>query len=239
MVRVSSAQGVAYCIDSTEVTQAQYAAFVKASEGVKVGSEHPACSLNLYSGYTPHVGEGGCANEAFYTPETTPDASVGCVDWCDAFAYCKWAGKRLCGRVGGGAVKEGQENDAGESQWYNACSQGGKTKFPYGDTYDGSRCSGKDAVKGSTEEEKLAYLAKAGKDCHGSVSPFDQLLDLSGNRGELEDACQGEGPTDGCRVRGGAYGTGEEGLSCATAEGFFSRTGDYSPQIGFRCCLDL
>ena len=26
-----------------------------------------------------------------------------CVDWCDAYAYCKAVGKRLCGRIGTGA----------------------------------------------------------------------------------------------------------------------------------------
>ena len=25
------------------------------------------------------------------------------VDWCDAYAYCKWAGKYMCGKIGGGS----------------------------------------------------------------------------------------------------------------------------------------
>ncbi|MDW8249451.1 MAG: SUMF1/EgtB/PvdO family nonheme iron enzyme [Myxococcales bacterium] len=237
MVRLQTPDGVPYCMDSTEVTQAQYAAFLASPDLPTPGSEHKACKWNGV--YYPNVGEGGCANEAFYTPEKTPDTSVGCIDWCDAYAYCKWAGKRLCGRVGGGVVNVGEENDANKSQWYNGCSQGGKSKYPYGDTYQGKACHGKDAVEGSTEEEKLAAVSKAKEGCAGEELPYSKLLDLSGNHWELEDACEGDLPSDGCRIRGGSYGSGEEQLRCGNTEGFFSRTGDYTPQLGFRCCLDL
>lgn len=61
-----------------------------------------------------------------------------CVDFCDAIAFCKWAGKRLCGSL------DAPKNTLLESdelvevaasirfEWADACTQGGKTKWPYG-----------------------------------------------------------------------------------------------------------
>jgi len=69
--------------------------------------------------------------------------------------------------------------------------------------------------------------------------PYGELLDLSGNHWELEDACEGELPNEGCRIRGGSYGSGEGQLRCENVEGFAPRTGGDTPQLGFRCCLDL
>ena len=43
------------------------------------------------------------------------------VDWCDAYAYCKGVGKRLCGAIGGGPVDfHTGYADTNQSQWYRA-----------------------------------------------------------------------------------------------------------------------
>lgn len=47
--------------------------------------------------------------------------AVTCVDWCDASAYCQAVGKRLCGRIGGGATTWRSFERSNQSQWYNAC----------------------------------------------------------------------------------------------------------------------
>jgi len=75
MVRVGS-----FCIDSTEVTVAHYAAFVDAYPSLD--AQPPACSFNT--------------SLAPVWPEDAgvpaPDMPVRYIDWCDAYAYCLWAG---------------------------------------------------------------------------------------------------------------------------------------------------
>lgn len=72
----------ASCIDSTEVTNAQYAAFLAA-----VGNT-PAQSAPC-TGNTSFVPAAGW-------PAASGTASVVEIDWCDAFAFCAWAQKKLC-----------------------------------------------------------------------------------------------------------------------------------------------
>src|SRR5262249_6416251 len=87
MVEVPHPAGT-FCIDATEVTNGAYKAFLAASPDP---SAQPAfCGWN--TDYSP---------SSFYGPDDHP---VVYVDWCDAYAYCEAAGKRLCGAIGGGAV---------------------------------------------------------------------------------------------------------------------------------------
>ena len=122
----------AQCVDSTEVTNAHYAQFLAAKVTPQSTTKSPAhCSWNTT--FTPSQG----------WPATGKDAyPVVYVDWCDALAYCQWAGKRLCGAVGGGALPYGDYADANKSQWLYACSGKGTKKYPYGDIYDGKACNG-------------------------------------------------------------------------------------------------
>src|SRR5205085_1833298 len=59
------------------------------------------------------------------------------VDWCDAYAYCKWAGKQLCGEIKGQGLDPALANSPDAGAWYNACSAGGAKDWPYGTIYGG------------------------------------------------------------------------------------------------------
>lgn len=209
-----------YCIDATEVTNAQYATFLAAN--------------------FPTSGQDGwCAWNTTYTPSTAWPATgkdanpVVYVDWCDAYAYCKWAGKHLCGKIGGGANDYGDYAFATKSEWYNACSGGGAQAYPYGNTYDAAKCNG---CKSSTNcTTTTAIPAGTALGCEGG---YPGLFDMSGNVNEWENSCDGQtGANDNCLMRGGAFNNNNAYgyLKCAVAGWYSSRSATYATH-GFRCC---
>src|SRR5579859_3708482 len=111
-----------FCVDSTEVTIDQYKEFLVAKAG-NVGAQ-PASCVSWNTSLVP----GGWPPSA---PGNTPIVNV---NWCQAFLYCEWAGKRLCGNPDGGAADPTRWNDPAESQWYRACSinNDGLHIYPYG-----------------------------------------------------------------------------------------------------------
>lgn len=77
----------------------------------------------------PQLQGGECAWNTSYVPAqgwpaTDAKLPVNYVDFCDAAAYCRWAKRRLCGKIGGGANVYGDFASATKSQWHNACSAG-------------------------------------------------------------------------------------------------------------------
>jgi len=203
MVEVSTVDGTRYCIDSTEVTGAQYVAFSK-TMGTDMSGQPAVCAGN--SAYLEWEADTAC-------PPPKVDHPAHCVDWCDAYMYCQWAGKRLCI----------------QSEWYNACSGQGKYEFPYGDTYAPLACNGGDydLADGSTPVGSLL-------DCSGADSPFDQIYDMSGNAAEWLGTCYGFN----CLLVGGNFATlYSADVSCQPApQGDISAKGKGT---GFRCCADV
>jgi sulfatase modifying factor 1 len=215
LVQVSSASG-SYCIDATEVTNAHYAAFLATTP--PTGGQVPKCSWN--SNYTPAGDWPAVGND---------DYPVGFVDWCDAMAYCLWAGKRLCGKIGGGPNSPLDVTNASKSQWYNACSAGGTTVYPYGNIYDGARCNGFD----HPTEGRIAVASAS--DCRSAQVG---VYDMAGNVFEWEDSCSGNsGASDTCFTRGGAYESPQVVVRCDYETQFYrNATGVTGPYLGFRCC---
>jgi formylglycine-generating enzyme required for sulfatase activity len=211
-----------FCIDATEVTEAQYQLFLNA--GAASANPGPECAWN--GSYSPSV---ACAFGA------RPNSPVRGVDWCDAAAFCAWAGKRLCGKIGGGPAPPASRATESVSQWYAACSAGGTRPFPYGATYDGAKCVGDDYDAGA---RPLDVGAAA-----GCVGGLPGLVDMSGNVSEWEDSClpstDGDAGADRCLLRGGDYAstTTDGNMQCGVAlEIARSSALCY---WGFRCCADL
>lgn len=204
-----------YCIDKTEVTWEKYVPWAaEADAKLAIKPKSTLCNIKLV--HTPD-----CA--APLTQELQP---VVCVDWCDAVAYCDSVGKRLCGRIEGDSLTLAEFNDTTQSQWMNACSSGGRYRFPYGDTYDADACH--------ANGEGQPALVASQPQCTSPDPLYSGVFDLSGNAAEWEDACNDQGQ---CRVRGGAFNDKSDGpLACGADR--FSPRGTAVNLIGFRCCWD-
>jgi formylglycine-generating enzyme required for sulfatase activity len=232
---VVTAPAGTFSIDKYEVDNASYNLFLAA--GPSFGLAPPECADN--TSYEP-----GVITPLGYTSTELTDAQticdawnrfdrederpVGCVDWCDAYAFCAWAGKRLCGDIAGGDYvvdAPGPHADAAVSEWFAACTGPSATAFPYGATYDDTVCSDDNGGP----EPVGAY-----PQCEGG---YPGIFDMSGNMAEWENACSDYNNPDwdqNCLLRGGTwYQTGAEAQCDAYRDVPRYNMAD---SIGFRCC---
>ncbi len=204
-----------FCIDATEVTSAQYNAFLLS--GPSLTGQPAECSWN--TSYLPGNGWVFAAAQG-----TWPIANV---NWCDALAFCKWAGKRLCGKLGGGSADFSQFA-ASDNEHYLACSDISTRVYPYGNAFDPTACNGPERDAGHV----LPVGSLAG--CQGGVPG---LFDMSGNVEEWQDACNGNaGAGDMCLDGTGAFNFGDppDGTRCDFSDSD-SRNAQYD-DVGIRCC---
>ena len=195
----------AFCIDATEVTVGEYQAFLAAAPPVPQPLP-PECAWN--TDYTPDGGLGELSDKPVF------------VDWCDAWAYCKWAGKRLCGRIDTRALAL-TEVDKKSAQWFFACSAGGTLKYPYGNSFDPNACPA------------ILHPSVAGGACQGG---FPGIFDMSGNAWEWIDSCESNAGNASCAIRGGSYTTSDP-TQLACAENVTGRRNEVPyASTGFRCC---
>jgi len=217
----------AYCIDPTEVTLAQYDAFVAKLTPKAVTFPTQCKWKNAESSFAPNPRPPGGSN--------TP---VRNVDWCDAWAYCDSLEKRLCGAITSSTSSKPpapftQFDDPNVDQWRHACSYSASPAWPYGATADPSRCATSDRVidGGTASFVPVRSLTT----CIGAAAELNALYDMSGNVAEWEDSCMGTaGTTDVCRVRGGSFRDRASNSSCGAA--MTRNRGDHSDWVGFRCC---
>ena len=211
-VKVTSGTN-SYCIDATEATNAQYTQFL-------------ASGFSLAASDTPD----GCTAGASNTPTNDwPPAPgrdnfpVNNISWCQATAYCKWAGKRICGSIGGGALATVNYKDPTLSQWLAACTREGAQTFPYGNTYQAGTCA-----------DSTVSLVETHAGCVGGVPG---VYDMSGNLWEWTDTCASSDPQAFCSVMGGAFDSTPTELTCVSQRNW-TRTST-AANIGVRCCYDL
>lgn len=202
-----------YCMDETEVTQDAYQDFLARSP-----DPNDQVAVCVGQQFTPTCGD--------FQPFNTPLWPVNCVDWCDARAYCSFFGKRLCGRIGGGVLAAADGNDAALSEWFNACSNGGATAYPYGPAHQSALCY--DITGPSSDPSDVDTKAACDND--------QGVVHLSGNVREWEDACTG----GACNVRGGSWIDGPNSAphtSRCNSAGTQALT-ESNDKTGFRCCAD-
>lgn len=217
-----------YCVDATETTKGQYDAWLQG--GADPAADQPSyCSWNAT--HDPKK-NGACGG---YNIKDDPNRPIACVNWCDAYAYCAWAGKRLCGKIGGGPNSYQTPSNPSEGQWYRACSGGGAFMFPYGNNYDGARCVSNDydGTPGYTSATDVPVDVGTAN-CEGG---YPGLRDMSGNIYEWEDACEAynvEG--DKCAVRGGSCEDGQNMQRCDM--NLQSPRNEAKNERGFRCCAE-
>ena len=226
MVRVGSSANN-FCIDSTEVTVGQYRAFT-AAVGLDAGGQPPECAWN--TSYEAALGG-------------TDEIPIAGIDWCDARAYCAWAGKRLCGKHAAGkfagSVGSAELGDFNTHEWLLACSDLGQLRYPYGSIQVANACN-------TGENDAGRSLAVASKPtCQGG---FPGVYDMVGNVWEWFDGpCPPpDGGTDGgdggpakqqCIVKGGGFPNSGANLDCRV-DGLGASRDTRATEIGFRCCAD-
>jgi hypothetical protein len=219
MVSVGT-DGNRFCVDSTETTVGQYNKFLADSPNT---ADQPAqCWWN--QSFVP-------ANQP---NEDLPQVDV---DWCDAVAYCKWAGKRLCGKIvngkdPGAALALNDLASTDTDQWYIACSANGKKQYSYGDTLEPGNCN---------LLQNTLQSVKAPGSFPKCVGGSPGITDMVGNVWEWIDYCELAPGSDGgpsttfCYSRGGSFGTAEQDATCKF-NGTIAPMNGRNDQIGIRCC---
>jgi formylglycine-generating enzyme required for sulfatase activity len=220
MIAVPKPTSGSYCVDATEVSQAEYAAWLQSNPPTT--GQTAMCVSNAT--FQPATINNSCTATT-YAPSATPNTPVVCIDWCDAAAYCKARDKRLCGSVAGGGVAQPSLNDAAVSQWYRACTAAGTRTLPYGSTYTATACNGADRSNVTVDVGSLSTC----------VGGYAGLSDMSGNVAEWEDACKAAG-NPRCQIRGGSFKDHETGLVCSSnTQAAYDLA---AAHVGFRCCSD-
>lgn len=226
MVRVGTAANN-FCVDSSEVTVGQYRQFTDAV-GSDAGGQPPECAWNV----SYAAGAGG-----------TDDIPIAAVDWCDARAFCAWAGKRLCGKHAAGKfagpVGLAELGDFNTHEWLLACSDLGQLRYPYGSIQMATACNTGENDAGRT------LPVKSKQTCQGG---FPGIYDMVGNVWEWfdgpcpppdagADASDGGPAKQQCIVKGGGFPNSGMNLDCRV-DGLGASRDTRATEIGFRCCSD-
>ena len=190
-----------FSMDVYEVTVRQYVAFLQAT-----GVNSPSDWMTM--------------NQPTY--QKRPVANV---DWADAAAYCKWAGKRL----------------PTEAEWEKAARGTDGRLYPWGNDpptqrhanygKTGSHNHGVSAPVGSLEEDKNLYgvYAMAGMSGSGSAIWYDSDYYKNGPSQNPTGPSSGESKV----LRGGSWDSDPQHLRSAVR--YFHRSVHRHKDYGFRC----
>ena len=244
MTRVDVPGQECFWMDQTEVTVQKFNLWRRNPSQHPVGWNPELCAAWKGSGNAAPGNAGSCAvsatacggassGDAAMNDVASPLEPVRCVDWCEADAFCRWMGERLCFDAPTTNIEWLRGSPVRE--WYVACTNNGASAYPWGNTAEAGHCNVFDSDGASPcGPRQVALEASCG-------SP-NGIVDQIGNVAEWVFGCGGT-PT-GCLVAGGAYDPLASGVdpqllgTCSGAD--VVRSPDTrAPDIGFRCCADL
>jgi hypothetical protein len=232
--------GNCYWIDRTEVTVQQYSQFVADPTPISWDANCRQWKTTAWNPAAPAAESDPC------TVSTKPESEafaltkpVRCIDWCDAKAFCHWAGKDLCGGQTNGSFVGPSDVFEGD-QWGKGCSADG---LPYlmGATPVLDQCN-----VGLAEAGQCASVLMQPVCAPTNVGAFPQCtapsgaVDLIGNVAEWVLSCGNSdgGPDTMCQYRGGSFADSLAEASCYTPlNANPAATRDRG--LGFRCCALL
>lgn len=222
-------------IDRDEVTVAQYAAWLADPSARETSWDADYCAWKDQPS-DPSADEAHACSVQVRTSEFQPfaaDKPIRCVDWCDAEAYCRWSGKRLCyDKLMGTQVPRNKPRE-----WYYACTNSDKTAFPWPGSGQDSDCIVEQNAQALPMAERGPYAADFSMSCASELG----VRNLIGNVAEWTYGCnftgnsQDIGKVTPCLTRGGSYN--QRLRSCIDDRVLPNDTRD--PDLGFRCCEDL
>jgi len=255
MVLIPVEEGRPYCIDRRETTYGEYHEFYKAKSR-DMSNQPKECDWNQDYAPKTTVVDRLCADCPDWEcgpslAEAHPDMAVRCLDFCDAYAYCAWAGKRLCGLrgaergkvtlidMGDGSYEEASRATTealrpSRNEWTNVCTQGGTTRYPYGDSYEPGRCIDKERIEAEGDSARLVRDTSR-NECHGTQPPYDQVYNMVGSVEQWINICATNSLTTSlsCAISFGCdiheRHSCEGNIGSTYMEGFFG---------GARCCAD-
>lgn len=219
-----------FYIDAYEVTIAQYEKFLADISLKKNSPEfaHPTL-VDKNRSYTPHEWDKIIASIRARKPYNgqllTMDSPIFNIDWYSAYAYAKWAGKRLPTEV----------------EWEKAARGSDGLKFPWGNAPDQKKAnSGLDYS--FTQEQPGGQI-----DGYSGIAPVDafpedkspyHVFNMAGNLSEWTDTWDNSsriGSTQVPIIRGGNFTNRELDITRRIRK---HTADDYQVWIGFRCASD-
>lgn len=213
------------CVDQTEVSLDDFETFTKdASYTPPSGLSYGSCVTNPPLRFQHVSGD----------PPGTPARGV---THCGAKAFCDWAGKHLCGKLGGGVASPTTTSSPVADEWTRGC-MGGTTPraYPYGagNTQAPMVCNDDQFLTGGASCKDTSSCVLEPVAAPTSCKSTQGVVRMLGNVYEWSDACDESASPVECQIRGGSYTEFHSDVSCYLSRG--QPFGESNPDIGFRCC---